>query len=54
LPSGWTRSGVALLRCLRAEVSKERMRKVFWQLVATGKAAARIALEQLLQGPAKR
>jgi predicted GTPase len=45
--------GVALLRCLRAEVSKERMRKVFWQLVATGKAAARIALEQLLQGPAK-
>jgi predicted GTPase len=39
--------GVALLRCLRAEVSKERVRKVFRQLAATGKEAARIAWERL-------
>jgi predicted GTPase len=45
--------GVALLRCLRAEVNKERMRKVFRQLLATGKAAARIAWEKLSEGAAR-
>ncbi len=42
--------GVALLRCLRAEVSKERVRKVFRQLLATGKEMARIAWEKAGQG----
>jgi predicted GTPase len=35
--------GVALLRCLKAEASKDRMRKFFHQLLATGKEAALIA-----------
>jgi predicted GTPase len=37
--------GVALLRCLRAEANKERIRKVFRQLLATSKEAARLAWE---------
>jgi len=41
--------GMALLRCLRAEVNKERVRKVFRQFAATGKEAARIAWEKLKQ-----
>jgi predicted GTPase len=46
--------GVALLRCLRAEVNKERMRKVFRQLLATGKAAARIAWDKFREGTASK
>jgi predicted GTPase len=42
--------GVALLRCLRAEVNKDKVRKVFRQLLATGKEAARIAWQSLQQG----
>jgi predicted GTPase len=40
---------VALLRCLRAEVNKDLVRKVFRQLLATGKEAARIAWEKAKQ-----
>ena len=43
--------GVALLRCLRAEVNKERVRKVFRQLAATGKETARVAWENALSLP---
>ena len=32
--------GVALLRCLRAEIDRDRVRRVFRQMVATGHAAA--------------
>jgi hypothetical protein len=39
--------GVALLRCLKAEASKDRMRKVFRQLLASGKEAALIAWDGL-------
>ncbi len=41
--------GVALLRCLRAEADRDRVRKVFRQLLATGKEAARIAWQALNQ-----
>jgi small GTP-binding protein len=37
--------GVALLRCLRAEIDRERVRRIFRQFAATGKAAAQIAWE---------
>jgi predicted GTPase len=39
--------GVALLRCLRAEANKDRVRRVFRQLAATGKAAAKLAWEAI-------
>jgi predicted GTPase len=39
--------GVALLRCLRAEANKERIRRVFRQLMATGKKAAMITWDGL-------
>jgi predicted GTPase len=39
--------GVALLRCLRAEADRDRVRKVFRQLLATGKEAARITWQML-------
>jgi predicted GTPase len=42
--------GVALLRCLRAEADKERVRKVFRQLLAVGKELARITWEGLKKG----
>jgi small GTP-binding protein len=41
--------GVALLRCLRAEADRDRIRRVFRQLVATGKAAAQLAWEAIKQ-----
>jgi predicted GTPase len=41
--------GVALLRCLRAETDRERVRKVFRQMLAAGKAAAQIAWDMLNQ-----
>jgi predicted GTPase len=44
--------GVALLRCLRAEVDRDRIRKVFHQMLATGKEAARIVWQALSQPPA--
>jgi predicted GTPase len=44
--------GVALLRCLRAEVNKARVRRVFHQLLATGKELARISWQGLSQGHA--
>jgi len=40
---------VTLLRCSRAEVNKERVRKVFRQLAATGREAAGIGWERLKQ-----
>jgi predicted GTPase len=46
--------GVALLRCLRAEADRDRIRKIFRQLLATGKEAARIAWHGLAQGAAKK
>jgi predicted GTPase len=46
--------GVALLRCLRAEADRDRIRKVFRQLLATGKEAARVAWRALNQGAAKK
>jgi predicted GTPase len=39
--------GVALLRCLRAEVDTGKVRKVFHQLLAAGKEAARVAWQKL-------
>ena len=39
--------GVALLRCLRAEADRDRVRRVFEQLLATGKAAARLAWDAI-------
>jgi predicted GTPase len=45
--------GVALLRCLRAEADRDRVRKVFYQLLATGKEAARIVWKILDQPPAR-
>jgi uncharacterized protein len=41
--------GVALLRCLKAEADRDRVRKVFHQMLATGKEAARIAWQILGQ-----
>lgn len=38
--------GVALLRCLKAEADRDKVRKVFAQMMAAGKAAARIAWQQ--------
>jgi hypothetical protein len=39
--------GVAFLRCLRAEADRDRIRKVFRQMLATGKEAARIVWEAI-------
>jgi small GTP-binding protein len=39
--------GVALLRCLRAEADRDRVRRIFRQLAATGKAAAQLAWEAI-------
>ncbi len=39
--------GVALLRCLRAEADRDRIRRIFRQLAATGKAAAQLAWEAI-------
>jgi predicted GTPase len=39
--------GVALLRCLKAETNRDRIRRVFDQLLATGKAAAQLAWEAI-------
>jgi predicted GTPase len=39
--------GVALLRCLRAEIDEKKVRKVFQQLVAAAQEAARIILQNL-------
>jgi predicted GTPase len=44
--------GVALLRCLKAEADRDRIRKVFKQMLAAGKEAARIAW-QILNRPAQ-
>ena len=40
--------GVALLRCLRAEIDRDRIGRVFRQMVATGHAAARIVGEAVM------
>jgi predicted GTPase len=45
--------GVALLRALKAEADRGKVRKVFHQLAATGKEAARLVWEAL-QGPVPR
>jgi predicted GTPase len=42
--------GVALLRCLKAEASKDSVRKVFRQLFATGKVAAQLAWQKFKEG----
>ncbi len=39
--------GVALLRCIRAEADAGKMQKLFYQLLETGKEAAKMAWEQL-------
>jgi predicted GTPase len=39
--------GVALLRCLKAEADREKVKKVFRQMYAAGKAAASIAWQML-------
>lgn len=41
--------GVALLRCLRAEADRNKVRRVFEQMLVLGKEAARVALEQVLR-----
>ncbi|HTU18616.1 MAG TPA: GTPase [Gemmataceae bacterium] len=46
--------GVALLRCLRAEIDENKVRKVFHQLLVAAQEAARIALQRLPRGPATR
>ncbi len=43
--------GVALLRCLRAEIDENKVRKVFYQLLAAAKEAARIVWNNLPGGP---
>jgi predicted GTPase len=43
--------GVALLRCLRGEIDENKMRKVFHQLLASAKEAARIVLQILPRQP---
>jgi uncharacterized protein len=39
--------GIALLRCLKAEADREKVRKVFQQMYQAGKAAGWIAWEML-------
>lgn len=41
--------GVALLRCLKAEVDANKMRKVFHQLLAAGKEAAKITWKSFVK-----
>lgn len=43
--------GVALLRCLRAEIDESKVRKVFHQLLAAAQEAARIVWQILPRGP---
>jgi predicted GTPase len=43
--------GVALLRCIRAEADAGKMQKLFYQLLETGKEAAKIAWEMLAAKP---
>jgi predicted GTPase len=43
--------GVALLRCLKAEKDTGRVRKIFHQLLAVAREAARVAWEQLVKPP---
>jgi predicted GTPase len=43
--------GVALLRCLRAEIDETKVRKVFHQLLAAAQEAARIVWKILPRGP---
>lgn len=43
--------GVALLRCLRAEIDENKIRKVFHQLLTAAGETARIAWKSLLSGP---
>jgi hypothetical protein len=43
--------GVALLRCLRGEADTGKVRKVFQQLLAVAREAARIAWDRLNQLP---
>jgi hypothetical protein len=38
---------VAFLRCLRAEIDANKMRKVFYQLLQAGKEGLRLALESM-------
>ncbi len=45
--------GVALLRCLRAEIDESKVRKVFHQLLATAREAARLAGEIFPRGEAE-
>ena len=42
--------GVALLRCLRAEIDENKVRKVFHQLLAAAQEAARIVWQILPRG----
>ena len=35
--------GVALLRCLKAEADRDKIKRVFWQVLELGKAGAREA-----------
>jgi predicted GTPase len=46
--------GVALLRCLRAEADRDRIRKVFRQMLATGKEALRIGWQSLAPGTGRK
>ncbi len=43
--------GVALLRCIRAEIDENKVRKIFHQLLASAKQAARIVWTILPRGP---
>ena len=42
--------GVALLRCLKAEADRDRIRRIFTQTVAVGKVLAEKAWETFKQG----
>jgi predicted GTPase len=46
--------GVALLRCLRDEIDEHKVRKVFYQLLATAREALRILWETPHKGPTPR
>jgi hypothetical protein len=46
--------GVALLRCLRAEIDEHKVRKIFYQLLATAREALRILWETPHKGPTPR
>jgi predicted GTPase len=46
--------GVALLRCLRAEIDEIKIRKVFYQLLATASQVSQIVWQNLKRGTADR